>query len=181
MLGDPKKPRKKYDSPRNPWRSDQLTEELFLVGTYGLRNKREVWKAKTELSRIRKQARQLLAAPPESRSVEEPKLMGYLSRLGLVVGEGSTLDDVLSLTVENILERRLQSLVWRKGLAYTPYQARQMITHRHVSIGDKVVTIPGYLVHRDEEKSVRIREDSPLAKTLIQQPTAEPQAPQPAL
>ncbi|MCS7116415.1 MAG: 30S ribosomal protein S4 [Nitrososphaerota archaeon] len=164
-MGDPKKPRKKYSSPRHPWRSDQLLSELNLVGTYGLRNKRELWKAKTELSRIRHQARLLLATPPNERIVKESKLMSRLRRLGLI-SSSATLDDVLGLTVEDILNRRLQTIVWKKGLAKTPYQARQMITHGHIMVNDRVVTIPSYMVSSDEEGSVRIREDSPLIKVV---------------
>ncbi|MDH2899578.1 MAG: 30S ribosomal protein S4, partial [archaeon] len=72
-MGDPKKPRAKFNPPRNPWRSDQLSQELYLLGTYGLRNKRELWRAQTYLSNIRKQARQLLAAASDIRGREEPK------------------------------------------------------------------------------------------------------------
>jgi small subunit ribosomal protein S4 len=165
-MGDPRKLRKKWSGPRHPWRSEQLARELYLVGTYGLRNKRELWKAMTELSRIRKQARGLLAAPAEVRAKEEAKLLSSLYKKGLV-DENATLDDVLSLTVENLLERRLQSVVWRKGFAKTPYQARQLITHRHIKVGDRVINVPGYLVLRNEEDKVKIREDSPIALRLV--------------
>jgi small subunit ribosomal protein S4 len=164
-MGDPSKPRKKYSSPRHPWRADQLAEELYYLGTYGLRNKRELWRAKTELSRIRKQARNLLAAPDEVRAREEKRLLDRLKRMG-VVDDGATLDDVLSLTVENLLERRLQTVVWRLGLARTPYQARQMIVHGHIMVGDRRVTIPSFIVERGMEEKVRIREDSPLIKQV---------------
>lgn len=159
-MGDPKKPRKKFSRPRTPWRADLLAQELYLVGTYGLRSKRELWKAQTLLSKIRKQARTLLAAPPEIRAKREATLLTSLAKKGLV-SRDATLDDVLSLTVENILARRLQTVVWRKGLALTPYQARQLITHRHVVIGDRVVTKPSYLVSADEEPKVGFRADSP--------------------
>jgi small subunit ribosomal protein S4 len=164
-MGDPKKPRKKYTRPRTPWRADLLAQELYIVGTYGLRNKRELWKAQTLLSKIRKQARMLLAAPPEIRAKREATLLTSLAKKGLVSTD-ATLDDVLSLTVENILARRLQTVVWRKGLASTPYQARQLITHRHIAIGDRVVTKPGYLVSVDEEPKVGFRADSPYKARL---------------
>lgn len=160
-MGDPKKPRKKYRGPKHPWRSDQLMHELYLLGTYGLRNKKELWKAQTELSRIRKQARMLLAAPKEVREKEEKALLESLKRKG-IVGENPDLDDVLSLTVESLLERRLQTVVWRKGLARSPFEARQMITHGHITIGDRVVKVPSYHVSAKEENLVRIRDDSPL-------------------
>lgn len=154
-MGDPKKPRKKYSRPKSPWRSDQLAQELYLVGTYGLRNKRELWKAQTQLSKIRKQARRLLAASEDIRLREERKLLDSLIRKGLVK-EGATLDDILSLTVEDVLAKRLQTVIFKKGLAVSPLQARQMIVHGHVTVGERVVRIPSYWVKRDEEDKIRI-------------------------
>ena len=163
-MGDPKKSRKRYTPPRNPWRSDQLSQELFLLGTYGLRNKRELWRTQTRLSNFRKQARQLLAAPSEVRGREEPKLLNYLGKLGLVQMGQSTLDDVLSLTVENVLERRLQTLVWRRGLAKSPYQARQLISHGHIALNQRQMTIPSYLVGSSEEGSLSYSSGSAFSK-----------------
>jgi len=167
-MGDPKKPRKKYSTPRNPWRTDELSKELFLTGTYGLRNKRELWIAETELSRIRKQARNLLAQPVDVRMSEETRLLKYLKKIG-VVGDAAELDDVLGLSIENLLERRLQTVVWKKSIAKSPHQARQMIAHGQVMIGDRVVDIPGYLVGRDEEGSVRLKEGKTIVGTAVPQ------------
>lgn len=172
-MGDPKKPRKKFSRPRTPWRADLLAQELYLLGTYGLRNKRELWRAQTMLSNIRKQARTLLAAPPEVRAQREATLLRSLTKRGIVPAD-ATLDDVLSLTVENILARRLQTIVWRKGLAYTPYQARQLITHRHIVIGDRVVTKPSYLVSAEEEPKVGFRADSPYKSRIAPPALATP-------
>jgi len=158
-MGDPKKPRKKYSTSRMPWRSDILVAELQLLGTYCLRNKRELWKAKTLLSNFRGQARLLLAMPESERKVKERAFLNKLVKYALI-NESSSLDDVLSLTVEDILERRLQTVVWRKGLAKTPSQARQFIVHGHIAIGDQIVRRPGVLVKRDEENFVRLREGS---------------------
>ena len=154
-MGDPRKPRRTYTTPRNPWSADQLSRELFLVGTYGLRNKRELWKIETELSRIRKQARQLLAAPPEVRQKQSIFLIDRLVRMGLVA-PNSAVDDLLSLKVEDLLERRLQTMVWRKGMAKSPHQARQLVSHKHVLINGKLVTKPNYFVARAEEDAILI-------------------------
>ncbi len=170
-MGDPKKPRAKFNPPRNPWQSDQLSQELYLLGTYGLRNKRELWRAQTYLSNIRKQARQLLAAATEVRGREEPKLLSHLGRQGLIQNPSPSLDDVLSLTIENVLERRLQTLVWRRGLARTPYQARQFVSHGHVSLNDRRVTVPSYLVSPTEEGTLKFVEGSTLAKMTVPTPT----------
>jgi small subunit ribosomal protein S4 len=172
-LGDPKKPRATYTPPRNPWRSDQLSQELYLLGTYGLRNKRELWKTQTFLSNIRNQARQLLAASSDVRGREEPKLLAHLTKLGLIQGSANTVDDVLSLTVENVLERRLQTLVWRRGLARTPYQARQLVSHGHVSLNERRVDVPSYIVSPEEEGTLKFAEGSPMAQRIMVTPGGE--------
>ncbi len=178
-MGDPKTPSKKYSTPRNPWKSDDLSQELFLVGSYGLRNKRELWKSKTELSRVRKQARALLAAPSDVRASEEAKLLKSLIRIG-VVSETATADDILGLSIENFLERRLQTVVWKKGLARTPYQARQMITHGHITIGDRRITIPGYVVRTGEDLELKLRPGSTMVVTPPQPAEGQPAEAAPA-
>ncbi len=152
-MGDPKKARKQYNRPRSPWRTDQLAQELYLLGTFGLRNKRELWKAQTQLSGVRKQARTLLAATQVVREREEKKLLDSLRRRGLV-GEAATLDDILSLTVEDVLSRRLQTMVFKKGMALSPLHSRQLIVHGHVTVGGRVITIPGYEVPASEQETV---------------------------
>ncbi len=170
-MGDTKKLKKMFTSPRNPWRSDQLSQELFLLGTYGLRNKKELWRAQTRLSNFRKQARHLLAASSDVRGREEPKLLTHLNRLGLIQGMQNTLDDVLSLTIENLLERRLQTLVWKRGLAKSPYQARQMISHGHIVLNQRRITIPSYIVSPSEEGSLSFSDGSSFFK-MTQAPAA---------
>jgi small subunit ribosomal protein S4 len=154
-VGDPKKSRKKYSRPRSPWREDQLAQELYLLGTFGLRNKRELWRAQTQLSTARKQARTLLAATEEVRLREEKKLLDSLKRRGLV-GETATLDDILSLTVEDALNRRLQTIVFKKGMALSPLHSRQLVVHGHVKVGDRFVMVPGYHVGREEEGKIAL-------------------------
>ncbi len=155
--------RKKYKTPRKPYERDRLIEEIRLVGYYGLRNKKELWRAKTLLSEFRRRARRLLAIPPEEREKDEKALIERLYRLG-ILDRDATLDDVLKLRVEDILERRLQSVVWRLGLAKTPHQARQMIVHRHITVNGRIVTAPSYLVRRDDV--VEIHPRSPYTKYI---------------
>lgn len=133
-----------------------MAQELYLLGTFGLRNKRELWKSQTHLSSIRKQARTLLAATQQVRLREERKLLDSLRRKGLVA-EAATLDDILSLTVEDVLSRRLQTMVFKKGMALSPLHARQLIVHGHVAIGERVITIPGYEVGHDQENTLSLR------------------------
>ena len=154
-MGDPKKARKQYSRPRSPWRADQLAQELYLLGTFGLRNKRELWKAQTQLSSVRKQARTLLAATEAVRLREEKKLLDSLKRRGLIK-DAATLDDILSLTVEDVLARRLQSMVFKKGMALSPLHSRQLVVHGHVAVGERVVTIPSFEVGAADESMIRL-------------------------
>jgi small subunit ribosomal protein S4 len=160
-MGDPKKQKKQYNTPRRLWQVDQISRELYLLGKYGLRNKRELWKAETDLSRIRKQARKLLAESIDERIEDEKKLLDSLRRKG-IISETSGLDDVLGLTVENLLERRLQTVVLNKSITESIHKARQIVTHRQIIIKNNVVSIPSYLVKIDEEPTVRIRKEGQL-------------------
>lgn len=162
-MGDPKKSRRKWESPGHPWVKDRLQRELELMGKYGLRNKREIWIAESIVRSFRMRARSLLALPEPERSQAAKSLIDRLYRMGLV-GKDATLDDVLGLTVENVLERRLQTMVYRKGLAKTVYQARQLVVHGHIAIRGRRVTSPGYLVPRDEEDSIGYAPGSPFAE-----------------
>jgi small subunit ribosomal protein S4 len=165
-VGDPKRPKNKWSSPRHPWKRELLEEELKLVGEYGLRNKREVRIAKTILSKFRKQARLMLALPPEELMVRRKELIGKLYKIGLL-NEDASIDDVLSLKVEDLLERRLQTIVYRKGLAKTIHHARQLIVHGHISINGRRVTVPGYIVSRDEEDKIHYSYNSPYAVSPV--------------
>lgn len=161
-MGDPKKQRKKYETPRFPWRVDVLQEELKLLGQYGLRNKRELWRHETMLSKFRGIARSLIGKTPEERQKMEKMLVTRLKKLG-IIHETAVLDDILDSTIEDILERRLQTIIFRKDLAKSIYQARQLITHRHITIGDQRVTVPSYLVRREEENQITYTPQSPFA------------------
>jgi small subunit ribosomal protein S4 len=163
VMGDPKKQRKSYETPRHPWRKDQLEVELHLVGEYGLRNKRELWRYKTMLSEVRGIARSLLGITEEERAQVQREYLSKLSRLG-VLSESASIDEVLDLEIRDLLERRLQTLVFRKGLAKTLHQARQLVSHGHIAVGDKVVSVPGYMVKRAEESELKYFEHSPLTK-----------------
>ncbi|HZT36229.1 MAG TPA: 30S ribosomal protein S4, partial [Nitrososphaera sp.] len=115
-----------------------------------------------EVARIRNQARALLALPAEVRHEKERRLLNFLLRLGLV-NETASLDDVLNLKIEDLLERRLQTIVMKKVGAKSPYQARQAVSHGHVSIGDRKVNIPGYLVRKEEEPRILLHVELPAA------------------
>lgn len=161
-MGDPKKQKKKYEAPRFPWRTDVLQSELRYVGQYGLRNKREFWRHKTTLSKVRGIARSLLGTSGKEQAKSREQLLGRLKRLG-VLPQDAVLDNVLDLTLEDILERRLQTIVFRKGLTKSFYQARQLITHGHIAINGRKVFSPSYLVLKAEEEGITYAPTSPLS------------------
>jgi len=163
-MGSPKFSKKKYNTPKHPWKEGRIESERELIKKYGLKNHKEVWKSKTYLSRYRQQARELLARPsaknPQVKK-ESDQLLLHLNRMGILPA-GSTLDDVLALETESILSRRLQTLVYLKGFSNTVFHSRQLINHGHIAIGDRKVTIPGYIVAKDEENNISYTTKSPL-------------------
>ncbi|NHI83039.1 MAG: 30S ribosomal protein S4 [Candidatus Thorarchaeota archaeon] len=160
-MGDPRKSKKKYVKPKRPFESDRFESELQLVGTYGLRNKKELWRHRTELSNYRRQARSLLALSVDDRAQLEHELIRKLTRLGFLSGSPD-LDDVLDLSLEDVLERRLQTIVLRKGLACSPHHARQLVTHGHIALNSSRVTTPSRLITVAEEEQIRYAARSPL-------------------
>ncbi|MEM4474910.1 MAG: 30S ribosomal protein S4 [Fervidicoccaceae archaeon] len=165
-MGDPKKPKRKWERPGHPWIKERLQHELELMGRYGLRNKRELWAAASLARRLRHRARSLLALPLEVRAVEERRLLDLVTRKLGLLREASSLDDVLSITAEHVLERRLQTVVYKKRLARTIHEARQLIVHGHVGIGGRKVRSPGRLVSPEEEELVDLLPDSPMRRVL---------------
>jgi small subunit ribosomal protein S4 len=168
-MGDPKFSRRKYESPAQPWEGERIKAENELLQKYGLKNKRELWTAQSRVRRLRAQSRELQArqrtGDPQAQK-ETDELLGRCGRLALLPAEGATLNDVLALDTEAVLARRLQTIVYRKGLAFTAKQARQMIVHGHASIDGRKVTIPGYLVKRGEEELIEYHVTSPLTNDL---------------
>ena len=159
-MGDPKKLRKNYETPSNPWQKDRILDEKKLAQEYGLKNKREIWKAQTRIRDIRMRARHLLGYRGEDKDIRSKELLDKLYKIG-IIPEGATLDDVLSLSTKNWLERRLQTLVFKKGLARTIKQARQFIVHRLISVDGRVVSVPGYIVTREQEDKISYSKGKP--------------------
>lgn len=158
-MGQPKFQRKHFDTPSHPWQGDRIKAENEVKSKFGLKNKTEIWKAQTRLREMRGQARELVARtrnPSDTQAQREAKLLiARLQRQGYL-GDEPTLNDVLGLDLERILNRRLQSQVYLKGLARTPKQARQFISHGCIKIGDRRVTVPSYVVRRGEEELIAI-------------------------
>jgi len=169
---------KSYETPNHPYQGERIAEESGLKGKYGLKNKEELWRAQSELRSYRREARKLLGRAQgevEAADREAEEFLARLKRIGVLASEDS-LDDVLSLDVTDLLERRLQTVVYRKGLASTIGQARQFITHGHIKVGKRRVRVPGYTVERDEEDLIDFDGTSPFAEELHPERAGEEQA-----
>ena len=162
-MGDPRRLKKKFKKPKHPFEKERILEELEYIGKYGLRNKREFWKMRTILGNWRKIARESRSLPQEQAKEVQQELIGKLNRLG-VIGSEAQFEDVLLLTVDDILKRRFQTLVFEKGLTKSVYEARQRIIHKHVAIGDKLINAPSYIVKLNEENFIRYAPSSPFAQ-----------------
>ena len=152
-MGDPKKSKRTFERPKNPWVEQRLTAERALINQFGLKNKKELWKTEAILRKKRQIARKLLAMNLEKRIQREKELIDSLKAIGVVQGN-TTLDDVLGLNINDFLERRLQTIVWRKGLANTVIQSRQFITHGFIGVNGRKVNVPGFLVQKNIEDTV---------------------------
>jgi small subunit ribosomal protein S4 len=142
------KKKKKYKKPRTAYNKERIEGENQLIEKYGLKNKREIWKADASIERIRSQAKKLITASTE----EQEKLFKKLNKIGL---RASSMADILALDKEDWLKRRLQSILVEKKLA-KPKEARQLIAHKHVVINGRIINIPSYIVRTDEEDKIKI-------------------------
>lgn len=156
-MGHPKFSRPKYDTPPHPWKADRIEEEHAIKANHGLKNMTEIWKAKSALRRMRRQAMKLIGRVDTSEGHylrEKEAMLSSLYRKGLITSD-AILDDILSLSAEDILNRRLQAQVYYKGFACSMKQARQLVVHGQICIGNQKVTIPSYPVSRDEEEMIQ--------------------------
>jgi len=165
-MGDPKFPSKHYNTPSHPWQKVRIEEERTLIHQYGLKNKKEIWKANTKIRSMRRQARKLTASSGDEQAQKEKGLLlSKLNRIGLLE-QDSGLEDVLRMTAENILDRRLQTQVYLQGLASTAKQSRQLIVHGHISVDGAVARVPGMIVTRIQEKNISYAPSSALNSDL---------------
>ena len=152
-MGAPKRNRKKYDKPKDMWNLARISADNALLEEYGLKNMRELWKVQTELSTLRRNVRSLLSGTSMQGTAVQERMVGRLARYGITSNQ-STLDNLLDLNENAFLSRRLQSLVFKKGLAKTIKQSRQLIVHGYISINGKRVNKPGYRVSVGEEPHI---------------------------
>lgn len=143
----PRRKQKRYRRPRKLYDKARIKDEDILVKKYGLKNKREIWRADFAVSKIRENAKKLIGSSEEVRE----KFIGRQKAKGFEV---KTIADILSLGKEDYLKRRLQSIVAKKKIARTPKQARQMITHKRIAINGFLINAPSHLTTIDEEKTI---------------------------
>ncbi len=160
-MGHPKLKRKTYSGPTHPWQKERIEEEKELLKDFGLKNKKEVWRIASLLRKYAKQAKKLIALNTPQAEIEEKQLLKKLYSLGLI-NETAKLEDVLTITLKDILNRRLQTLVYKKKLAKSVRQARQFIVHGHIIVKDKKIAVPSYLVSKQEELLISFAPNSVL-------------------
>jgi small subunit ribosomal protein S4 len=160
--------KKSYVRPKKPFEKERIQEENEQIEKYGLKNKKEVWKALARVNYYRGRAKKLV----NSSSEEQEAFFNKLNVLGL---KTTTTAEVLALKIEDLLKRRLPSVLVSKKLATTAKQARQMVVHKNILINGKVVNSPSYIVPVSEESQISLKKKAKKAKP---KPEETPEAPE---
>lgn len=149
-MGDIKRKRKLYARPRKLFNSERINAENVIKNEYGLKNKREIWKAKSIVSTFRRRAKNLISSSAE----EQQAFFNKMNKLGFNI---TSISDALALTEKDLLNRRLQTIVHKKGLAATVKQARQLIVHKNVLVDDAAVSAPSFWVTKELEEKIILK------------------------
>ncbi len=149
-MGHPNKQRKKYESPGKPYDKTRIEKEKRVNENFGLRRKKEIRRAESMLRQFRRRARELQARRNEK---EEAILLATVNNMGI---KCQNLENVLEISLDDMLSRRLQTIIQKKGLANTMRHARQLVTHGHISVGGKRILYPGYIVGAGEEEKITL-------------------------
>ena len=172
-MGYPGKAKKLYDTPNHPWQKARIEEETGIVKKYGLRNKKGVWKFASELRKYRGNTRELLGVmaagnlPEDSHYIRDANAIVRKLQLLGVLKEDAKLEDILALKIDDLLERRLQTMVFRKGFATSMKQSRQFIVHGHIAVNGRKTTIPSYMVLKADEDAISYYVGSPITKEKL--------------
>ena len=142
-----KKKHKTYSRPKRPFDKARIDEEAKIIKEFGLKNKKEIWKAEAKIKLIKEKAKRLISSAPE----KQQKLFDSLKKMGLEV---NSIADILSLDKKDYLGRRLQTVIIKKKLATTPKGARQLIVHKKVLVKGEVVNSPSYIVPSKLENEI---------------------------
>jgi small subunit ribosomal protein S4 len=161
-MGDPKTLRKKYSTPSHPWQKQRIDEENALTKEYGFKNKQEIWKLNSKLSVFKDQIKILISRHDAQAEKQKADLIKRMNNLKLVP-ENAKLEDILAVSLKDVCERTLQTVVFKKGLARSMKQSRQFITHEHIMIGDRMITAPSYLITSGEELMLKFADASSIA------------------
>jgi len=154
-----KRKHKTYSKPKRPFDKVRIDEEAKIKKDYGLKNKKEIWKADAHVKSLREKAKKLISAKPE----EQEALFERMKKIGIEV---NSIADVLSLEKKDYLERRLQTIVARKRLSTTLRGARQMISHKKVLVNGRVVDSPSYIVPVVFEGKISLKSPSQRVKVV---------------
>lgn len=157
-----KRKNKSYVKPLKSFEAGRIKEENELKKKYALKNKREIWKTQAQVDYFRGRAKALAARPID----EQKSLFNKLNGLGLKV---DAIADILDLKVEDLLKRRLPTIVAQKKLASTVRQARQMVVHKKIKVGGKVVSAPSYLVPVSQENRIEVKKKEKKPKQAPQE------------
>jgi len=145
-----KRKHKTYSRPKRPFDKKRLDDEAKIKEEFGLKNKREIWKADAKINQMRTRAKKLIHSSQE----EQKAFLEKLNKIGMNV---SSLGDVLSLDKKDYLKRRLQTVVSKKNLAGTSKSARQLIAHKKVLVNGRIVDSPSYIVPVEFEKGISLK------------------------
>ena len=159
-MGDPKRIRKKYETPSHPWIKARIDEERRVRQKYSTTNKKEIWKMESVLKNFKTRAKNLIVLDTPQSKIETQQLFKRVQDLGLL--HQATFDDILGLSLDDLMDRRLQTVVFKKGLARSIKQARQFIVHEHILVDGKIITSPNYLVKVKEEAGLGFSTSSAL-------------------
>ena len=146
-----KRKHKTYSRPKRPFDKVRIEEEVGIMEEFGLKNKREIWKADAKIKSIREKAKKLISSKPE----EQQALFNKLNKMGLKV---NSISSVLSLDKQDYLRRRLQTIVVAKKLASTSKQARQLIVHKKILVDGKAVNSPSFVVPVEFEGKITLKD-----------------------
>ena len=163
-MGDPKKRRKQFSVPLKKWEESRIKSEGELTREFGLKNKKEIWKADSKLRNFKRQAKRLVALNTEQAQKEKLQLLDRLKSLSLIDSNAS-IDNILDLTIRDLLNRRLQTVLVKKGIARSIKGSRQSIIHGHVTVNNTKLTVPSYLVKKNEEATLSFSVNSPFFST----------------
>jgi len=161
-----KRKHKTYSKPKRPFDKTRIEEEAEIKKEFGLKNKKEIWKAEARIKSIREKAKKLISSNDEEQKI----LFNKLNKIGLEV---NSIAEVLSLDKKDYLNRRLETVVAKKKLAPTVKTARQMIVHKKVLVNGRVTNTPSYIVPLELENKIKIKKNKKTKKTPVKEKEVE--------